>query len=180
MRPDAASAGTALSAPVEICSGDLPGPVARAAAASGVAVWRAGVGPTAKVARIETLKRNGAKPLMVGDGLNDAAAVAAAHASIAPASAAAVSQTAADAVFQGADLRAAPMTAAVARRAARIVRGNFALAIAYNLVAVPIAVAGFMTPLIAAIAMSSSSLLVTLNALRLRRARPLRETPAWR
>ncbi|MEM6490977.1 MAG: nitrogen fixation protein FixI, partial [Pseudomonadota bacterium] len=78
------------------------------------------------------------------------------------------------------DLSAAAMTTAVARRAAGIVRGNFAMAIGYNLIAVPIAIAGGMTPLIAAVAMSASSLLVTLNALRLRRARPLRETPAWR
>lgn len=153
---------------VELLSGDRPGAVAAAARAAGIEAWQGGLLPQQKIARLEALKAQGRKVLMVGDGLNDAPALAAAHVSMSPATGADVSQAAADLVFQG--LRLAPVALAidVAGRARRLVLENFGLSLAYNAVAVPIAVAGLVTPLIAAVAMSSSSILVTVNALRLR------------
>jgi Cu2+-exporting ATPase len=102
---------------------------------------------------------------MVGDGLNDAPALAAAHASISPATASEATQNAADAVFQGESLAALIEILAVSRRSERAMRQNLAVALLYNLAAVPLAIAGVVTPLIAAVAMSSSSLLVIGNAL---------------
>jgi Cu2+-exporting ATPase len=104
---------------------------------------------------------------MVGDGLNDAAALANAHASLAPGGAVDVSRLAADCVYSGGDLRTIVEIIEVARSARARMRENFALAMIYNALAVPIALAGWATPVVAAIAMSASSAIVTLNALRL-------------
>jgi len=172
LRADAAAVIGRLRArgvDVEILSGDRAPAVAAAAGAAGVDRWRAEQSPAEKIARLEELAREGKRVCMVGDGLNDAPALAAAFVSMSPASAADISQTAADLVFQGA--RLAPMLEAltVARRADRLVRQNFGLAFLYNAVMVPVAMAGLVTPLIAALAMSSSSLVVIVNALRLGR-----------
>jgi Cu2+-exporting ATPase len=108
---------------------------------------------------------------MVGDGLNDAPALAGAYVSASPASAVDISRTAADAIFQGEHLRPVLELLEVAGRAARLIRQNFALALAYNVVTVPLAVLGLVTPLVAALCMSASSLIVVGNALRLGRSR---------
>jgi Cu2+-exporting ATPase len=153
---------------VEIMSGDRIEAVEPVARELGVVEWRAGCKPQEKIAHLRELEAAGRKVLMVGDGLNDAPALAAAHASLAPSSAADVSQIASDAVFQGAALRPVIDLLATARRSQRMAFENFWIAGAYNLVFIPIAAAGLVTPLIAALAMSTSSILVTANALRLR------------
>jgi Cu2+-exporting ATPase len=142
-----------------------------AAADAGIGTWRAGVRPDGKIARLSELSRQGRKVLMIGDGLNDAPALAAGHASLSPSSAADISQTAADAIFQGERLAPVLETIAVARRARAMSLQNFAIALGYNALFVPLAVAGLVTPLLAAIAMSASSIAVTANALRLRTMR---------
>jgi P-type Cu2+ transporter len=173
LRPDAKSVVAALherGIEVEILSGDREAAVTAAAAALGVDAWRADVTPADKIERIETLKRHGLKVMMVGDGMNDAPSLAAAHVSMSPISAAHLSQATADLVFLGKPL--APVVAAIdfSRKARHLMRQNLYLAIGYNVLAVPIAIFGFVTPLIAAAAMSGSSILVMLNALRARTA----------
>ena len=170
LRSDAEAAIASLRAlglTVELLSGDRPAAVARAAIGAGIDLWQAGVSPAGKAAHLAELANQGRRVLMIGDGLNDAPALAAAHASLSPATAAEATQNAADAVFQGDALAPAAEIVAVARKADRLVRQNLALALAYNLSAVPLAILGEVTPLVAAVAMSSSSLLVIGNALRL-------------
>lgn len=169
LRADAAEAIAALRVrglAVEILSGDLPGPVGRVAEAAGVRVWRAGCTPQHKVSVVEALAAAGHKVLMVGDGLNDAGALAKAHAAMAPGTALEASQNAADLVFSCDRLGAVVDALDVARSAQRRALENFGLAALYNALAAPAAILGFVNPFVAAIAMSASSLVVTLNALR--------------
>ncbi|WDA39865.1 heavy metal translocating P-type ATPase [Erythrobacter sp. BLCC-B19] len=172
LRPDAAQALAALRAEglaASILSGDRAAPVAAVAQALGLDA-QAEASPQAKLAALESLKAAGHRPLMVGDGLNDGPALAAAHASIAPGTASDASQQAADAVFIGEGLMPVALAVRVARRTMRIVRENFGFAIAYNALAIPLALTGQVTPLVAAIAMSASSLVVVANSLRLARS----------
>jgi P-type Cu2+ transporter len=163
---------------VEILSGDRAGAVAHAALAVGIDRWHAAMTPADKIAHIAALRAQGRHVLMVGDGLNDAPSLAAADASLSVATAAHLTQAAADAVFLGDRLGPVTAAVAIARRARRLMRENLALAVGYNAVAVPIAMLGLASPLIAALAMSGSSILVTLNALRAKRARP--EQASWK
>ncbi|AZO09527.1 MULTISPECIES: cation-translocating P-type ATPase [unclassified Mesorhizobium] len=169
-RSDAATAIGQLKAvgvAVEMLSGDTANACAEVAGSLGIEDFVPALLPAGKVERIEVLTRTGHKVLMVGDGLNDTPALGAAHVSMAPATAADVGRNAADFVFLRESLLAVPLALDVSRQAGRLIRQNIAIAIVYNAFAVPIAIMGLVTPLIAAIAMSASSLLVIANALRL-------------
>jgi Cu2+-exporting ATPase len=171
LRPGALAAVAALRAAgmqVLLVSGDSEAAVAATARAAGIGVWVSGALPQDKVARVAALAEAGHRVLMVGDGLNDTGALAAAHVSISPASAIDAARTASDIVILGRDLEVLGECLATARAARRRILENFGVAAVYNLVAIPIALAGFATPLAAALAMSGSSIMVSLNALRLR------------
>lgn len=170
LRPDAAATLDAMKAmgiDATILSGDRAAAVAPVARTLGLTALT-GLSPQDKLAAIARHKAAGHHVLMIGDGLNDGPALAAGHASIAPGSASDAGKNAADCLFLGDSLAPVATAVAIARRTQAIVRQNFLLAIAYNVVAVPLAIAGMVTPLVAALAMSGSSLIVVGNAMRLR------------
>jgi len=180
LRPDARTVVTDLQhrgIAVEILSGDREEAVAAVTQQLGVANFTAAMLPGEKAAHLAMLAAQGRKVLMVGDGLNDTPALAAAHIAMAPATAADIGRNAAGFVFLRDSLDAVPQAMAVARRAGRLIRQNFILALAYNAVALPFAMLGHITPLIAALVMSSSSIIVVGNALRLN-GLPQRPKPA--
>ncbi|WP_103259017.1 heavy metal translocating P-type ATPase [Tabrizicola aquatica] len=169
-RPGAAEAVRALQAAglkVELLSGDAEAPVRALADRLGIADWRAGVLPAEKAARVAELSRTG-RVLMVGDGLNDTAALAAAHVSISPASALDAARVASDIVLLGQDMAPIADAVRIGRQSARRMVENFLISGGYNVVAVPLALVGLATPLAAALAMSLSSITVSLNAMRLK------------
>jgi Cu2+-exporting ATPase len=177
-RPDAQDTiarFAALGLDPELLSGDRADVVSATARDMGMTHATGDIAPAQKVARLEALKANGAKVLMVGDGLNDAPALASAFASASPGTAVDAAQAAADFVFQGAKLGALIETIDVAKKARVRMVENFAFSALYNVVAIPFAMLGFVTPFIAALAMAGSSLVVTLNALRLNAAMPMEE-----
>jgi Cu2+-exporting ATPase len=153
----------------ELLSGDSSSAVEPVARQTGIARWRAHSTPASKIARVKELQAEGHCVLMVGDGLNDAPALAAGHVSMAPASASDIGRMAADFVFTRETMLSVPFARDVAVKAGKLVRQNFGLAILYNCIAVPLAVTGYVTPLIAALAMSASSIVVVTNSMRLAR-----------
>jgi len=169
LRPDAPAVVARLKRAglaVEIVSGDRAEAVAPVAARLGIDTFRGAMTPAQKIARIADLKAQGCRVLMVGDGLNDAPSLADADVSLSPVTAVHLSQATADAVFLGEKLAPVAAALAIAVKARRVMRANLWLAVGYNFIAVPLAIFGFASPLVAALAMSGSSLLVTANALR--------------
>ncbi len=153
---------------VILISGDTTGAVESLACRLGIGKWVAEALPEDKAKRVRSLTEAGQYVLMVGDGLNDTAALASAHVSMSPASALDAARVASDIVLLGGDLSPIPEATDTAKQAIKRIRENFRIATVYNIIAVPLAVAGLATPLIAALAMSTSSITVSLNALRLR------------
>jgi Cu2+-exporting ATPase len=174
-RPDAARAVARLreqGLALHLASGDAAAPVARFAEAVGIADAYARQSPEDKLARVRALQDEGRVVAMVGDGLNDAPVLAGADVSLAIGDGAALAQRAADLVLSGSSLGNVPAAIDIARRTRRIVRQNLAWAVGYNLLALPLAAAGMVTPWLAALGMALSSLAVTANALRLTRVPP--------
>ena len=172
LRPDAVEVVRALAGlrlDLHILSGDRDDAVEPIARTLGIDNWQGGLKPAEKIIFIEALKAHGRRVLMIGDGLNDAPALASAHVSLSPIGAADVTQAQADAVFLGERLKPVLDAVLVGRRARALMKENLLFAVIYNIVAVPVAIAGAVTPLIAALAMSGSSIMVTLNALRANR-----------
>ncbi|MBV7408515.1 heavy metal translocating P-type ATPase [Maritimibacter sp. DP1N21-5] len=171
LRDGAGEAVTALKAAgygVTLVSGDAQAAVRDVAHRLGIEDYRSGMLPEGKVAVLEALAAEGKRVLMVGDGLNDTAALAAAHVSISPASALEAARVVSDIVLLGKSLAPLPDTLATAKKATRRIKENFGVAVVYNAVSIPLALIGLATPLSAALAMSTSSIIVSLNALRLR------------
>ncbi|OOY24096.1 ATPase [Thioclava sediminum] len=153
---------------VWLVSGDVEGAVSDLATRLGIDTYRAGALPAEKAQLVSDLTQQGHRVLMVGDGLNDTAALAAAHVSVSPASALDAARTASDIVLLGKDLAPVSDAASISVRARRRIKQNFGISIVYNIIAVPLALTGLATPLMAALAMSASSITVSLNSLRLR------------
>ena len=173
-RADATTAVTSLRAlgiAVHLSSGDARAPVARLAQLVGIADPQSRQSPEDKLALVRGLQQNRRVVLMVGDGINDAPVLAGADVSIAFGAGAALAQQAADLVLTGNSLMRIPEAIAIARRTRKVIRQNLGWAIAYNLLALPVAAAGLVAPWMAAVGMAMSSLLVTANSLRLARRR---------
>ncbi|MCA6330825.1 MAG: HAD-IC family P-type ATPase, partial [Phenylobacterium sp.] len=170
LRPEAVGLAGALARrglSASILSGDVEAATLRVAGRMGIPDWRSGLTPQGKVEALDALKAAGRRVLMVGDGLNDVAALSHAHVAMAPGTALDASQSAADLVYPADHPERIAEAIDTARAARRRAMENFAFAALYNLVAGPAAMMGLVNPFVAALAMSGSSLVVTLNALRL-------------
>lgn len=177
MREDALAAVRTLRGAglqVELCSGDAVQAVQRFASQVGIDEVHARQTPEQKLALVRRRQASGEVVAMVGDGLNDAPVLAGADVSLAMAEGAALAQRAADFVITSPSLLRIPQAIVLARRTQRVVRQNLVWALGYNVLAIPLAAAGHVTPWLAALGMAGSSLLVTLNALRLSRHLPSR------
>ena len=171
LRPGAIEAVKAIKAQgreIKLISGDVAGAIEALAKRLGIEDWTAGALPAEKAAAVAALSEAGHRVLMVGDGLNDTAALARAHVSISPATALDAARVASDIVLLGQDMAPIGDALRIAGQAKRRILQNFGISALYNVVAVPLALAGFATPLAAALAMSLSSISVSLNALRLK------------
>lgn len=153
-----------------LLSGDRPDIVETIARALGIEEYEGNLSPADKYKKLESLQQQGHKVMMVGDGINDAPVLAGAEVSVSPASGIDIARNAASVVFNGSRLQPLITLIHTGRRSQAIVRQNFLMTIIYNLIAIPLALAGYVTPLIAAVAMSVSSLAVTINAFRVRGA----------
>ncbi len=154
---------------VQMLTGDVADAALAVAREVGIDEVTAAALPKDKAWAIDALRSRGRKVMMVGDGINDAAALKRAHVSMAPASGSDIGRSVADFILLNADMNGLEVALTTARRAAMLIRQNFALAIVYNVVSIPLALSGYASPLIAAVAMSTSSILVVANALRLDR-----------
>ncbi|MEO6227911.1 MAG: heavy metal translocating P-type ATPase, partial [Thermomonas sp.] len=179
-RPEAAAAIAALRAQglcLHLSSGDSHAAAMRFGQALGIANVHARQTPEQKLAFVRSLQSQGCRVAMVGDGLNDAPVLAGADVSLALADGAALAQRAADLVMTHPSLMRIPETVALARRTRMIIKQNLAWALGYNLIALPLAAMGLVTPWLAALGMAASSLTVTLNALRLSPGRTTQQRP---
>ncbi len=170
IRPEAAKTVAALKEAglnVQLLSGDVPPAVEAMAKAAGIVQWQAGASPAEKVDALGALAAEGHKVLMVGDGLNDAAALAAAHVSMSPASAVDASRSSADMIIISNNISEVANAHRIAVASKKRIIENFSIAVVYNMISVPLALAGFATPLMAALAMSASSITVSLNSMRI-------------
>jgi P-type Cu2+ transporter len=171
LRPGAAQAVAtfkAMGRDVRLISGDVCGAVEGLARRLGIDNWTANALPAEKAALVMGLTEAGRKVLMIGDGLNDTAALAAAHVSISPATALDAARVASDIVLLGANMAPVADAVRISKQARRRIIENFLISGGYNIIAVPLALVGMATPLAAALAMSLSSITVSLNALRLK------------
>ena len=152
-----------------LLSGDTHASVEQAAQSLGIVEYHAAQRPEQKLAFIETLQRKGQNVIMLGDGINDAPVLAGAGVSVAVGNAADMAKRSADVILLGESLSPLPHLFSMAQRTRRKIKQNMAWAIGYNLLILPLAVAGYLTPWMAVIGMSASSIIVVLNSVRLLR-----------
>ncbi len=169
-----------LGLEVSLLSGDRSATTRHVAQAVGIGSCRGEATPEEKCAFIQELQAQGAVVAMVGDGINDAPSLARADVSLTLGSAATLTQWTADVVVLGSDLGRVAVAIDSARRAFRVIRQNLVWAFGYNAIAIPLAAAGYVSPLAASLGMSVSSLIVVGNALRLSRSNDAQRTPRER